>query len=249
MKISVCTLAHGREDHLRNLVRGLNRSHRPPCELVVAVMQDHRGELPETGFPVRQVMLGSGDIAVPGRDARNTAAEHANGELLVFLDVDCIPAPSLIEDYAAAAEANDGVLMGEVGYLPKGATASGDRLRSVRTVAVKHADRAGRRAGWWALRRLPLLLVAQFRAFGPTFRGRRFRPALCRLWRRRYRFRSDIAAHGLPLWWVRGARPITNITSTTCPRSITSTASSPMRRSLPTNGVNRPCSTGCARSA
>ena len=42
MKISVCTLAHGREDHLCNLVRGLNRSHRPPCELVVAVMQDQR---------------------------------------------------------------------------------------------------------------------------------------------------------------------------------------------------------------
>ena len=57
MKISVCTLAHGREDHLCNLVRGLNRSHRPPCELVVAVMQDQRYELPETGFPVRQVML------------------------------------------------------------------------------------------------------------------------------------------------------------------------------------------------
>ena len=60
MKISVCTLAHGREDHLCNLVRGLNRSHRPPCELLVAVMQDQRYELPETGFPVRQVTLGSG---------------------------------------------------------------------------------------------------------------------------------------------------------------------------------------------
>ena len=61
--ISICTLAHGREDHLRNLVSGLNHSQRPPCELVVAVMQDHRYDLPSTSFPVRQILLGDKGIS------------------------------------------------------------------------------------------------------------------------------------------------------------------------------------------
>ena len=206
MKISVCTLAHGREDHLCNLVRGLNRSHRPPCELVVAVMQDQRYELPETGFPVRQVMLGSGDICLA--EARNTAAEHANGELLVFLDVDCIPAPSLIEDYAAAAEANDGVLMGEVGYLPKGATASGIDYEAFERLAVKHADRAGPprdmvgRCGdyrcFWSLNfALSARTFQEVGGFDPRYVGYGGEDT---------DFGRTVAAQGLPLWWVRGAK-------------------------------------------
>jgi GT2 family glycosyltransferase len=206
MKISVCTLAHGREDHLCNLVRGLNRSHRPPCELVVAVMQDQRYELPETGFPVRQVMLGSGDICLA--EARNTAAEHANGELLVFLDVDCIPAPSLIEDYAAAAEANDGVLMGEVGYLPKGATASGIDYEAFERLAVKHADRAGPprdmvgRCGdyrcFWSLNfALSARTFQEVGGFDQRYVGYGGEDT---------DFGRTVAAQGLPLWWVRGAK-------------------------------------------
>ena len=108
--ISICTLAHGREDHLRNLVSGLNHSQRPPCELVVAVMQDHRYDLPSTSFPVRQILLGDKGICLA--EARNTAAREARGDVLIFLDVDCIPAPRLVEDYAVAAAFNEGVLMG-----------------------------------------------------------------------------------------------------------------------------------------
>ena len=39
MTVSVCTLAHGRERHLSNLMSGLARNRRQPMELVVAVMQ------------------------------------------------------------------------------------------------------------------------------------------------------------------------------------------------------------------
>ena len=92
MTISVCTLAHGRDGHLTNLVRALDRSSIPPDELVIAVMQDEPYVLPETRFPIRQLMIEAGDI--PLAEARNTAARAARGQLLVFLDVDCIPHPN-----------------------------------------------------------------------------------------------------------------------------------------------------------
>ena len=52
-----------------------------PDELVIAVMQDEPYTLPETDFPVRQVMLGSNGI--PLAEARNRAAGEATGDLLV----------------------------------------------------------------------------------------------------------------------------------------------------------------------
>ena len=111
MKISVLTLGCGREAHMDNLVRGLRASERVPDELVIAVMQDEEYALPETDFPVRQLFVG-GD-GLPLAKARNLAAESANGDLLLFLDIECIPTPSLVGDYANVADVG-GILMGEV---------------------------------------------------------------------------------------------------------------------------------------
>lgn len=206
MTISVCTLAHGRDAHLANLVRGLNHSSRPPGELVVAVMQDERYELPSTSFPVRQIMLGGNDICLA--EARNAAAKHATGRLLVFLDVDCIPSPRLIEDYAAAAAFNDGVWMGEVGYLPKGATDRGIDYATFETLAVKHSERAGPPPGmvgrcgdyrcFWSLNfALSARTFENLGGFDPRYVGYGGEDT---------DFGRTIAAHDVPLWWVKGAK-------------------------------------------
>ncbi len=114
---SVLTLVRGRADRLRNLMRGLARQTVPPCELVIAWMQPERApDLPDPGCPVRH-------LHVPGEPmplaaARNRAAASASGDLLVFLDVDCIPSPALAAAYAEAAAAEDGLFLGEVLYLP-----------------------------------------------------------------------------------------------------------------------------------
>lgn len=128
MSLSVLTLVRGRRDHLVNLIAGLNASTRTPDELVIAYMQDvaHVG-LPETPFPVRTVMVPGEPM--PLAAARNRAAEAALGDTLVFLDVDCIPSPTLVARYAETA--GQGVRLGEVLYLPAGATEGGldfDRL-------------------------------------------------------------------------------------------------------------------------
>ena len=141
MTLSVCTLAHGRADHLVNLVHGLNAQTVPPGELVISVMQPDCYDLPETRFPVRQILLGGEGI--PLAAARNIAARAAYGDMLVFLDVDCIPEPNLIADYGRLLDMTDAVLMGEVLYLPKGATDDGIDFARFSALGVKHADRAG----------------------------------------------------------------------------------------------------------
>ncbi|GGB40876.1 glycosyl transferase family A [Sphingomonas metalli] len=139
--VSVVTLAKGRADHLANVVRGLSRQTQPPVELIVAVMQDELYVLPNAPFPIRQMSVTAD--ALPLAAARNAAARAASGELLVFLDMDCIPTPGLIADYAGFASEIDALLMGEVMYLPGGATAGDWDYEGFAAVAEKHSDRRG----------------------------------------------------------------------------------------------------------
>jgi GT2 family glycosyltransferase len=145
--VSVVTLAGGRPDHLRNVVRGLAQQTQLPVELIVAVMQDDEYDLPAAPFPVRQMRIATG-TGLPLATARNAAAKAARGEVLVFLDMDCIPTPTLVADYAAALGELDGLLMGEVMYLPGGATSGQDgtgdwSYDGFAAVAVRHSDRQG----------------------------------------------------------------------------------------------------------
>jgi GT2 family glycosyltransferase len=140
-QISVVTLAKGRAEHLVNVVRGLSRQTQLPAEMIVAVMQDELYSLPEAPFPIRQMRVVAG--ALPLAAARNAAAQAAQGDTLVFLDIDCIPTPDLVADYARFAEEFDGLLMGEVMYLPGGATAGDWSYDGFAAVAQRHSDRRG----------------------------------------------------------------------------------------------------------
>lgn len=140
-KVSVITLARGRGDHLVNVVHGLNRQSMLPAELIIAVMQDEPYSLPNTPFPVRQIHVAGDDL--PLAAARNAAAAIATGDILIFLDIDCIPSPSLIADYAAHADRFDGLLMGEVLYLPHQATQGDWSCEGFEGIAEKHSDRRG----------------------------------------------------------------------------------------------------------
>ncbi len=139
---SALTIAKGRETHLANVIRGLIAQDHLPEELVIAVMQDAPyTDLPEAPFPVRQIHVTAPEL--PLAAARNAAARAARGDVLVFLDVDCIPAPSLIGDYLHHAAPEAGLLMGEVMYLPAGAAAPGWTYEKFEEVCVRHSDRQG----------------------------------------------------------------------------------------------------------
>lgn len=139
--VSVVTLAKGRSAHLRNVLRGLERQTQKPAEFIVAVMQDAPYDLPEVGFPVRQIPVTGTEL--PLAAARNRGVAAASGAMIAFLDVDCIPTPDFVADYARGLSELDGLLMGEVLHLPERATSGDWDYPDLAEVAEKHSDRRG----------------------------------------------------------------------------------------------------------
>jgi GT2 family glycosyltransferase len=141
--ISVLTPLRGRLDHLANLLDGLDRAAAaaggPGFEFIAGWMggDDPRPLLGERHFAARAIEVPREEL--PLARARNELAAAADGEALVFLDVDCIPAAGLISAYADALEVEDALALGEVRYLPAGA---GGKEASLLT-AAPHPARAG----------------------------------------------------------------------------------------------------------
>ncbi|MFO6464258.1 glycosyltransferase family 2 protein [Jannaschia sp. KMU-145] len=205
--VSVLTLARGREAHLKNVIRGLATQSVPPRELIVVAMQEapYR-DLPETDFPIRQIHVVEAEL--PLARARNAAAAAAAGDVLVFLDVDCIPHPDLVRDYAVWTGPGDGLTMGEVLYLPAGAADPGWTIAGFDAVAVRHSDRqgppdVGRRR------------CADYRCFWSlTFAMHRRDWDLSGGFDERFTgyggedtdFGRTLYEAGIPIWWIRGAR-------------------------------------------
>ena len=204
---SVLTIARGRDAHLRNLVRGLTHQSHPPRELVIGVMQDDAyAGLPETDFPIRQILVRSEEL--PLARARNAVAEAATGDVLVFLDVDCIPDPALVADYVAQTKAGDGLTMGEILYLPAGATEPGWTYETFAKVGVRHSDRQGPPAEarrpcndyrcFWSLSfAMHRTDWARAGGFDERFVGYGGEDT---------DFGRTLDALGIPIWWLRGAR-------------------------------------------
>ena len=138
-KISVLTIVRGRESHLANLIDALAGQILPPDELVIAYMQDEPYALPD-GLPFEvRICFNAGD-PMPLAAARNCAAQTASGDTLIFLDVDCVPSPSLVMAYALALRDHDACLMGDVLYLPEGAT-KGARAPDLDTRGQRHPSK------------------------------------------------------------------------------------------------------------
>ncbi len=126
-RTAVVTIAHGRHEHLRGQGWGLLRQTRPADIYVVVAMADPdipavaREQHPDT----ITVELGASATALPLAEARNAgagAALDAGADVLVFLDLDCIPEASTVERYAEVLTTTVGegpvVACGEVRYLP-----------------------------------------------------------------------------------------------------------------------------------
>jgi hypothetical protein len=143
MKLSVLVPVRDRAEHLANLMAGLERAaHAPEFELLVGWMggEDPRPILRgAAGFPAAAIAVDGDEL--PLAATRNALAEAAHGELLVFLDVDCIPSRGLLAAYAAALAEHDAVALGETRYLPRGLVATGVDERVLRRAARSHPAR------------------------------------------------------------------------------------------------------------
>lgn len=207
MRTSVLTLVRGREAHLGNLLKSIAAQTTAPDEVVIAWMQDAPFEdLPDPGCPVRNVMVPGEPM--PLAKARNRAAEAASGDLLIFLDVDCIASPRTVAAYRAAASEQDGLFLGEVFYLPAGAVgdtldfASLDRLgqtHPAKPVIPAHGVREEPNAGelWGLSFALPRQLYLAIGGMDEAFVGYGGEET---------DFAARIAASGLRFFWTGGAR-------------------------------------------
>jgi N-acetylglucosaminyl-diphospho-decaprenol L-rhamnosyltransferase len=205
---SVLTLVRGRRNHLVSLMRSLARQTVPPAELVISWMQpEPEDDLPDPGCPVRHVFA-PGD-PMPLAAARNRAAAASTSPQLVFLDVDCIASPRLVESYDAAGQEAEGLFLGEVFYLPADAAGPGeldfaalDRLGArhpakpaVPDAGIRREPDAGELWGLsFALPRARYLAVGgmdeRFRGYGAEETD----------------FARRVADSGLATYWLGGAR-------------------------------------------
>ncbi|WP_019925475.1 glycosyltransferase family 2 protein [Nocardia sp. BMG111209] len=121
MKIAVVTVAAGRTHHLRNQLDTVARSTRIPDAHIVVAMGD-REVAATVGHRATTVFLPAAP-PLPLAAARNRGARTAldtGADLLIFLDVDCLPDPNMIDRYQrAAAVVGDtaALLCGPVTYL------------------------------------------------------------------------------------------------------------------------------------
>ncbi|MDK1327672.1 galactosyltransferase-related protein [Arthrobacter sp. zg-Y1143] len=117
-QFSVLIISSGRDAHLANTVLGINRSTLLPAEIVLCYMNQPGAVPPASSVPLRVVHLDTGPGApLPLGAARNAAAAAARFPVLVFLDVDCIPAPTMFEVLLADAGRTGGLVMAAPRYL------------------------------------------------------------------------------------------------------------------------------------
>ncbi|WP_200866884.1 glycosyltransferase family 2 protein [Sphingobium sp. Ant17] len=116
MRMSVLTIVKDRPEHLAQLIEGLGRSETLPGELLIVDMgSDPPVEVQATPYPVHIVRLDQAGL--PLAAARNAAAHAARGDMLLFLDVDCIPMRGLTTAMADALDGQDALICAEALYL------------------------------------------------------------------------------------------------------------------------------------
>ena len=133
--ITLLTIVHNRERALFNQLDAVGLSSVLPKEVIVVRMNEEILPLPPHPYPIRQISLHTKD-GLNLAAARNYALQYSHSEKNVFLDVDCIPAPTLIEEYLNALEGEDRLVSGRVRYLSSDETASLDLSKNL----FKHSE-------------------------------------------------------------------------------------------------------------
>ncbi len=123
MRTAVITVVAGRHTHLTRQQQGLAAATLRPDQRVIVAIDDDIAAAVHGADPTPVVIAHPrSPLGLPLAAARNAGAKRAiagGADLLIFLDVDCIPGPDLILRYKQAAPAGKRTLLcGPVAYLP-----------------------------------------------------------------------------------------------------------------------------------
>lgn len=209
VRTALITLCGGRLPHLRNQLRGIELGTLRPDVHIVVSLGDPAVAPALTGHPVR-VLEFDCSAPLPLAAARNLgagAALAAGAEVLIFLDVDCVPGPDLLARYRDLAGSGERALWcGPVTYLPPPPPDGYDlaRLDTRRAPHPARPDpgpdavlRDGDHDLFWSL--CFALTAGTWRTIGgfhPAYRGYGGEDT---------DFGAKAAATGIPLHWAGGA--------------------------------------------
>ena len=102
--VSVVVPYYRRADQLDRLLAGLDEQTYDPERTQVVVADDGSPETPDVGgHAFATLVVRQDDDGFRAAAARNLGARAATGDVLVFLDQDCVPAPDYLGRVAAAA--------------------------------------------------------------------------------------------------------------------------------------------------
>jgi hypothetical protein len=127
LRSAVMTVVAGRHDHLRGQRSALASSApRPDLHVVVSMGDPGIAQVldDDTGLATRLIEVGVPEGGLPLAQSRNVGAAAAikdGAQLLIALDVDCLPDQGMLARYSAAVaspEGRRGLLAGPVTYLP-----------------------------------------------------------------------------------------------------------------------------------
>ncbi|AEV32109.1 glycosyl transferase [Owenweeksia hongkongensis DSM 17368] len=112
-RCSLITVVKDEHTHLAKLLHGLLISTHTPAEIIL-VNVGNNITLPEvTPVGVIKVILDNTDEDISLAAARNAGVRAARYDHLIFLDVDCIPSSSFVENILEIMQHTDGLVMGQ----------------------------------------------------------------------------------------------------------------------------------------
>ena len=117
MPFSIVTLVKGRKKQLENMLESIRYSSVTPDEVVIVWMEPEKPEstVEDSSLPIKQIYLDDGNL--PLSKARNLGFYHTTSETVIFLDVDCLCSPTLLENLTT--KLNEGIITSAPArYLP-----------------------------------------------------------------------------------------------------------------------------------
>ncbi|WP_051063129.1 glycosyltransferase family 2 protein [Ilumatobacter nonamiensis] len=114
LPVAIVTVARHRRAHLTRQREWVQRNARGAAHVIVDMGGDRVDDGPEV--VVRHVV--ADDDPLPIAAARNLGARSVDADVIIFLDVDCLPSPRLVPTYVHRVTRYGGVWSGPVGYLP-----------------------------------------------------------------------------------------------------------------------------------
>ena len=122
--LSVITTCYGRNRHLYNLLGSVAQGSVKPAEVIIVNDDADLERLAQYDLNIIKIATTEGGLASSasfdiGRN-RNLGAARATHDAMIFLDVDCIVAPTFIEQLYSKLQAHpDALLMGQPRYLTR----------------------------------------------------------------------------------------------------------------------------------